>query len=154
MRSGYRAFWYSSIFAIASLMLVAGAALAQDQAELSPTGKITSGKLDFRQYCAQCHGKDAKGAGPVAPVLKKRPANLTLLSKNNGGVFPEEDVHDFIDGGKVAEAHGTRDMPIWGYAFMYRRSSHTSVGGGPLTDAEVKHKIDRLIDYIKSIQAK
>jgi mono/diheme cytochrome c family protein len=152
--SGYRALWGLSILAILGFAFVPRTALAQDQTELSPTGKITSGKLDFRENCAQCHGKDGKGDGPVAPVLKKKPANLTLLSKNNGGVFPEKDVHDFIDGGKVAEGHGTRAMPIWGYAFMYRRASHTGVGGGPLTEAEVKHKIDRLVDYIKTIQAK
>jgi mono/diheme cytochrome c family protein len=108
--------------------------------------------LDFRQYCAQCHGKHGTGEGPVAPALKKKPANLTLLSRNNGGVFPEDEVRDFIDGGKAAEGHGTRDMPIWGYAFMYRRSSHTAAGGAPLTEAQVKHKIGRLVDYVKSIQ--
>ena len=108
--------------------------------------------MDFRQYCAQCHGKDGTGEGPVAPALKKKPANLTLLSRNNGGVFPEDEVRDFIDGSKMAEGHGTRDMPIWGYAFMYRRSSHTGAGGAPLTEAEVKHKIGRLVDYVKSIQ--
>jgi hypothetical protein len=35
---------------------------------------------------------------------------------------------------------------------MYRRSSHTAAGGAPLTEAQVKHKIGRLVDYVKSIQ--
>lgn len=121
---------------------------------MTPSGKLTSGKLDFRQYCAQCHGKDAQGDGPVAPALKKKPANLTVLSKNNGGVFPESEVRDFIDGSKMAEGHGTREMPIWGYAFMYRRSSYTGAGGAPLSEEQVKHKIGMLVDYIKSIQTK
>jgi len=154
MKFERRAIWGLTALLILIFALMSKAVFAQDDEELSPTGQITSGKLDFRQYCAQCHGKDGTGNGPVAPALKKKPANLTLLSKNNGGVFPEDEVRDFIDGGKVAEGHGTRDMPIWGYAFKYRRSSHTGVGGGPLTGAQVRHKIDKLIDYIKSIQAR
>jgi mono/diheme cytochrome c family protein len=127
------------------------AALAQP--EMGPSGQITSGPLDFRQYCAQCHGPSGVGNGPVAAALKKKPANLTLLSKNNGGVFPEEEVRSFIDGTKTAEGHGTREMPIWGYAFMFRQASHTGTGGPPLSEEQVKHKIDRLVQYVKSIQA-
>jgi mono/diheme cytochrome c family protein len=152
MKLGRRATWSLPAFLILSFLITSKAVLAQESAEMSPTGQITSGALDFRQYCAQCHGKDGTGDGPVAPALKKKPANLTLLSRNNGGAFPEDEVRDFIDGGKAAEGHGTRDMPIWGYAFMYRRSSHTGAGGAPLTEAQVTHKIGRLVDYVKSIQ--
>ena len=152
MKLGRGATWSLPAFLILSFLITSKAVLAQESAEMSPTGQITSGKLDFRQYCAQCHGKHGTGEGPVAPALKKKPANLTLLSRNNGGVFPEDEVRDFIDGSKAAEGHGTRDMPIWGYAFMYRRSSHTGAGGAPLTEAQVKHKIGRLVDYVKSIQ--
>jgi hypothetical protein len=73
-------------------------------------------ELEYRWYCGQCHGMNATGNGPVAPALRKRPANLRLLSKNNGGVFPREEVRDFIDGRKVTSAHGSREMPIWGMA--------------------------------------
>ena len=73
-----------------------------------------TGELEYRWYCAQCHGMSATGNGQVAPALKRKPANLRLLSRNNGGVFPREDVRDFIDGRKGASAHGSREMPIWG----------------------------------------
>lgn len=127
----------------------AGAALAQ---EMGPGGTVTTGKLLFRQYCAQCHGMDATGDGPVSPALKKKPANLTVLSKNNGGTFPESEVREFIDGTKTAESHGTREMPIWGYAFMYRQGALTGTGGPPLTEREVKDRIETLVNYVKSIQ--
>jgi len=153
MKLGFRAAWSLPILLLLSFIIMSNTVLAQEGAEMSPTGQITSGKLDFRQYCAQCHGKEGIGDGPVAAALKKKPANLTLLSRNNGGVFPEQEVRDFIDGSKLAEGHGTREMPIWGYAFMYRQSSHTGPGGAPLTEAAVKHKIGRLVDYVKSIQA-
>src|SRR5579863_2794135 len=91
---------------MASVLVLGGAlvgfsvasALAQ---EMGPGGEVTSGKLLFRQYCAQCHGMDATGDGPVSPALKKKPANLTVLSKNNGGVFPADEVRNFIDGTKT-----------------------------------------------------
>ena len=127
------------------------AALAEGP-EMGPSGQVTSGASDFRQYCAQCHGPSGIGNGPVAPALKKKPANLTLLSKNNGGVFPEQEVRDFISGVKIAEGHGTREMPIWGYAFMFRQASHTGTGGAPLSQDQVNHKIDRLVEYVKTLQ--
>lgn len=151
MKLGFRAAWSLPALLMLSFIIMPKTVLAQG-AEMSPIGQLTSGKLDFRQYCAQCHGKDGTGNGPVAAALKKRPANLTVLSRSHGGVFPEKEVRDFIDGSKVAEGHGTREMPIWGYAFMYRQSSYTGPGGAPLTEDEVKHKITRLVDYIKSIQ--
>ena len=43
----------------------------------------------FRAHCAACHGLDGKGSGPVAPTLKIKPADLTVIAKNNGGKFPE-----------------------------------------------------------------
>jgi mono/diheme cytochrome c family protein len=128
---------------------------AYAQAEMGPSGLITSGKLDFRRYCAQCHGMDATGDGPVAPALKKKPANLTLLSKNNGGVFPEQEVRDFINGAKTSASHGTREMPIWGDAFRLRTASMgagAGMGSAGLTEAEVNAKINRLVEYVKSIQ--
>ena len=54
---------------------------------------------------------------------------------------------------KTAKSHGTREMPIWGYAFMYRQST---MGGqntaSPLSEQEVKQKINRLVEYIKTLQ--
>ena len=142
---------------LAAVLVLGGAivgltstALAQEGSGvvMGERGNIISGKLDFRQHCAQCHGMDATGDGPVAPALKKKPANLTMLSKNNGGVFPTDEVRNFIDGTKTAEGHGTREMPIWGYAFMHRPGS----SGVPESEQAVQNKINRLVEYVKSIQ--
>jgi len=142
---------------LAAVLVLGGAivgltstALAQEDSGvvMGERGNIISGKLDFRQHCAQCHGMDATGDGPVAPALKKKPANLTMLSKNNGGVFPTDEVRNFIDGTKTAEGHGTREMPIWGYAFMHRPGS----SGVPESEQAVQNKINRLVEYVKSIQ--
>jgi mono/diheme cytochrome c family protein len=161
MRGGKMAAKLRPLWKIMSVLMLGGGLLgvaggvAHAQAEMGPSGIVTSPKLDFRRYCAQCHGMDATGDGPVAPALKKKPANLTLLSKNNGGEFPEKEVRDFIDGTKTSAAHGTRAMPIWGDAFRMRSGAGAGAGssmGGGLTQAQVDAKINRLVEYIKSIQ--
>jgi mono/diheme cytochrome c family protein len=35
----------------------------------------------FKEYCASCHGADAKGHGPAVRALKVAPPDLTMLSK-------------------------------------------------------------------------
>ena len=148
-------FWnLASVVVLGGALIGSTATLARAQ-EMGPGGVVTNGKMEFRQYCAQCHGMSGTGTGPVAPALKKKPANLTLLSKNNGGVFPEKEVRDFIDGTKTAAAHGTREMPIWGNAFRLRQASMgAGYGGAGLTQAEVDQKVDTLVKYVKSIQEK
>ena len=136
---------------LAAVLVLGGAivgftsqAARADEPEMGPSGQLTSGKLDFRQYCQQCHGPTGVGDGPVAAALKKKPANLTLLSKNNGGVFPEDEVRNFINGSKTAEGHGTREMPIWGPIF-----------GQIAWDQDLgKIRIYNLTKYIESLQRK
>jgi mono/diheme cytochrome c family protein len=75
------------------------------------------GKSEFQSSCASCHGTDAKGDGPVSSQLKVPPPDLTILAKKNNGVFPTNAVYESIYGLKTIPAHGTREMPIWGYRF-------------------------------------
>jgi mono/diheme cytochrome c family protein len=97
----------------------------------------------FRNYCAPCHGNDGRGNGPAASSLRKPPADLTALSRKNGGKFPEAEVANTIKGDGVS-SHGSRDMPMWGELFH-------SVSSG---DTAVQLRIRNLGDYIKGIQQK
>lgn len=152
----HRIFWnLASVLVLGGALVGFAGGKAYAQVTMGPSGIVTSPALDFRRYCGQCHGTSGTGDGPVAPALKKKPANLTLLSANNGGVFPEEEVRDFIDGTKTSAAHGNRAMPIWGDAFRMRTASQ---GGGltqgsvGLTQQEVNTKINGLVMYVASIQ--
>ena len=72
----------------------------------------------FKAYCATCHGKDAKGNGPMAPSLRIAPPDLTRLAVRNGGMFPFLQVQKIISGEQQpAATHGTREMPVWGPIF-------------------------------------
>ena len=103
----------------------------------------TNGEVLYKEYCAVCHGNDAKGGGPAADALKKRPADLTQLSRKNGGKFPELSVMNYIQGQDVVAAHGSRDMPIWGTVFSQ------------LTNKDLAYmRINILIKYLVQIQAR
>ncbi len=101
------------------------------------------GKREYRSSCAACHGPDAKGDGPVRKNLKTPPTDLTVLAKNNNGVFPFDRVYEIIDGrNSTISSHGTREMPVWGYRF------------GPPQAFRFKNRMLAVIDYLKRIQEK
>jgi mono/diheme cytochrome c family protein len=108
-----------------------------------PTASVNGVDL-FKEYCAVCHGNDAKGTGPAADALKKRPADLTQLARKNGGTFPELHVMNFIKGDDLVAAHGSRDMPIWGTIFASM---------SPNQDL-VQVRVYNLLKYIEGVQAK
>ncbi len=105
--------------------------------------EVDVGKMEYQSSCAACHGIDAKGHGPVSKELKTRPPDLTVLTKNNNGVFPFNKVYEMIDGrNSTITSHGTREMPIWGYRF------------GPAHAFRFKARILAVIDYLDRIQEK
>ena len=103
-----------------------------------------AGKARFMESCAVCHGPQAVGDGPYAALLNKKPANLTLLAKNNGGTFPFNVVYDSIDGRGPNGAHGTKDMPVWG--------SNWKGANAQGAETAVRGRILETIIYLRSIQ--
>ncbi len=115
--------------------------------------RFEQGALDFLSYCAPCHGRDGTGKGPVAMDLVKKPANLTTVAQRNGGIFPQDEVRQRIDGRNLPTAHGTSDMPVWGYWFKLQANAAGMLQDNQVdAEAEVKERIDRLVDYIASLQ--
>jgi hypothetical protein len=66
----------------------------------------------YIQYWGSCHGEDGRGGGPVSAYLKIKVPNLTLLKKNNKGIYPMDNVMSAIDGRRTVRAHGDRKMPF------------------------------------------
>jgi mono/diheme cytochrome c family protein len=99
----------------------------------------------FRAHCAACHGSDGKGGGPVAPTLKTKPADLTVIAKNSGGKFPSERVRRIITGDEPSLlSHGSREMPIWGPIF-HQIEADQDFGNV---------RLENLVKYLESIQQK
>lgn len=110
------------------------------------------GHRDFLNYCAACHGADAKGDGTLGEFLTLKVPDLTQLSKFNAGKFPEEKVIEVIDGRVDVKVHGMRDMPVWGDWF--NREAASGSADKQARELIVNDRIASLINYIKSIQAK
>ena len=75
------------------------------------------GKEMYMQYCSSCHGPDGKGSGSVSAFLKVKVPDLTLLKKNNKGIYPMDQVILAIDGRRKVRSHGDPKMPVWGESF-------------------------------------
>jgi mono/diheme cytochrome c family protein len=72
----------------------------------------------YQAYCAVCHGKTAKGDGPMERHLRVAPPDLTRIAKRNGGSFPKQHIEQILSGeAELPTGHGTREMPLWGPIF-------------------------------------
>jgi mono/diheme cytochrome c family protein len=135
---------------LAAILIFAGGAAAQPSApaaqqEHIPPNSVPTGKEMFKQYCAACHGLDAKGHGPARAALKVPAADLTTLSKRHGGEFPYDYVTNVLRFGPGVAAHGSSDMPTWGGIFQYMDNYN---------QAAVQKRVKNLCDYIASLQEK
>ena len=108
---------------------------------------VEVGGQAFATHCASCHGADARGSGPVAAALNVPPADLTRIATRRGGDFPADDIAAWIDGRLALPAHGTREMPVWGYRFA------EGLPPGELTQELVRGRILTVVEYLRSIQA-
>lgn len=107
-------------------------------------GVEAAGKKRYMDYCAVCHGADAKGSGPFAKMLTTPPADLTVLTKNAGGTFPFDRIFETIDGRTtVGGAHGSPEMPIWGGEWK---------GSSVASETALRGRVLEMIIYLRSIQ--
>jgi hypothetical protein len=132
--------------AVAIAAGVTGSASGQLSTQDKPFSLLSPsvyGVDNFHAYCSPCHGRDAKGHGPVASALKRAPTDLTTLAAKNHGVFPRAQVRTYITNGSPdIAAHGSSVMPVWGPTFRALDSS----------DRSVALRIANVVEYLASIQ--
>jgi mono/diheme cytochrome c family protein len=128
-----------------ALLLVTQMVMAQTkvikEVNAKPNMAYTGAEV-FKLYCAVCHGADGRGNGPAAEALKTRPNDITQLSKQNSGKYPQGRVRDIIVGDTLINAHGTKEMPMWGDVF---RSISPN-------EQFTEMRVTNLVIYIQSIQ--
>ena len=115
---------------------------AQDQNQL-PADYVPSGGAIYIQYCAACHGADARGNGPVKKALRKPAPNLTTLAKRHGGKFPYAYVTGVLRFAPGVPSHGSGDMPMWGPLFEYYYNQKSA-----------QQRIQNLCDFLAALQEK
>lgn len=134
--------------------LFLASAVASLIAQAAPVAAASdSARLDFLALCADCHNPDAKGNGPLAKNLKKIPPDLTRIRERAHGVFDEKAVYDWILGLKMTQAHGTREMPIWGDWLMDEEvEDSTSLDAAEAAEKEVHRRIMAIVKYLETLQ--
>ena len=130
-------------FAIVTALMTAPSLYGQVRPDTAlPAGPDPfTGSISFDLYCASCHGRWGEGNGPAASSLRTAPADLTLLTRRNRGIFPRERVTATIDGSSGSATHGSADMPVWGPTF--RATDPDGVGAVRLRN---------LVAFVDSIQ--
>jgi len=134
-----------AVVAVCGLTSAAQEAKTTVKREPAQMTSPSSGKEMFVSYCAPCHGKNAKGDGPASTALKQLPADLTTLSKRNGGKYPTDKVNAVLRGQANLMAHGDQEMPVWGPVFW-------RMSGGK--EEIVQMRIANLNRYLESLQEK
>lgn len=129
---------FISAFAIALGAMVSGAR-AQD---------ADIGKVLYGQYCAACHGVDAKGDGPLTEVMTTEVSDLTGLSRRNDGQFPMLEVIHIIDGRTGLRGHGG-PMPTFGDLFTVETEGTV---GRYASVIETRGRMLSLALYLESVQ--
>jgi mono/diheme cytochrome c family protein len=107
---------------------------------------IAAGRQLYQEYCATCHGPQGRGDGQLKELLLLPPADLTQLSKRNGGEYPFRRIYQMIDGRWVIKGHGAKDMPVWGPQFR------TDIRSSPEADAIARGRILEVMFFLQSIQ--
>jgi mono/diheme cytochrome c family protein len=135
--------------------LSSSSAFAQSDAQPTLDKQIEEGEAIFQVYCSPCHGRDARGEGPVAADLKTTPPSLREIAKRRGGAFDESQVAAYIDGRNMPRAHGTPEMPVWGSLFRYvAEVSDTLASDEQAIEHKAQERIAMLVKYLATLQEK
>jgi mono/diheme cytochrome c family protein len=134
--------WHIGTFLLSASFATAILAAHNIQTE---TPDVVAGKKTYMEYCAACHGEDARGMGPAASAMKTPPADLTTLAKRHDGKFPEDYVTRIVRFGQPIQAHGSADMPVWGPIFNTRDK---------FIELAVRQRIKNLCQYLATLQEK
>ena len=103
-----------------------------------------SGKQMYDEYCAVCHGANAKGNGSAAAVLVPRPTDLTSLTSRNGGRFPKHQVRYLLMDQDFYHDQAGKDMPSWGPALRSLEKTHPEM---------LELRVHNLMAYLETVQA-
>ena len=131
---------------VLTALLAFGASSTRAEDTRAAESREQSGAALYQQYCGACHGADADGKGPMAPVLREPPPDLTRIASRRDGVFPEAEIARIINGSDPIVSHGTSEMPVWGKRFT------EGMPPSAAAEAERRGQAILLVSYLRSIQ--
>lgn len=131
--------WTIGLVAASLVLWACGEAEMPDQED---------GERIYEANCETCHGINGRGDGEIANSLSSKPADLSVLSRNNGGAFPVSKVLSKIDG--YSENSDMRAvMPQFG-ALFEGDLVPVETEDGVLTPTP--RKLAALLEYLETVQ--
>ncbi|MFO7770401.1 MAG: cytochrome C [Roseovarius gahaiensis] len=136
------------IFAALAVLPLAGCMAEQsaDASTATNAARVAHGADMYEVYCTSCHGRAARGDGPLADDLSVRPADLTGLAARNGGVFPYAET--------MARIHGYpgqfHEMPQFGPLLEGPHVAWQDPATGAVIDTP--RALLALVSYLASVQ--
>ena len=103
-----------------------------------------SGHDMYTAYCAVCHGKDGKGAGPAAAALK-------FLHRSHGSEQEQRREISLRPGDRGSQRHGG-SAGAWLQRYAGLGTAVLELSHG--SEGEVQLRMQNLTKYIKSLQEK
>lgn len=129
------------------LALGAGLGLAALVAACAPEAGPGGARADFAAYCAACHGNDGRGGGPLAEGMEPVPADVTLITRRNGGVFPKAQVMGHIAGYTM----GRSESPMPQFSDLLE-GPQVMFDDGSGQAVPTPARLVALADYVQSLQ--
>ena len=143
----------SAIRVLASAGLLAGLVGCEGDGDRPPvaaaggSGEHGPGRILYHTYCQSCHGDAGRGDGRAASSLRTPPTDLTRLWERYGTPLDRKKLAEYIDGRRLLDAHGPREMPIWGSEFFEDAPPTT-----PNVEGAKRRLIEVLVQYLESLQ--
>ena len=131
------------------LILLLAACVPAAAPPATPPGPA-SGKADFMELCAPCHGVTGKGDGELGKTLAHPPADLTGISARHGGAFPMAYVMSKIWGyqkGKAPTALMPKFAPLMEGPLVL-------VDTGDGIQTPTPQRLVQIAEYLRTIQGK
>ncbi|MDR3764731.1 MAG: cytochrome c [Acidobacteriota bacterium] len=135
--------WRNALIIVAVILLMVPVVFSQNSSvKQVPIKNVPAadGQQMYAAYCASCHGADGRG-GPAALSLRRAPADLTQLSRQNQGRYPSLRVQQTI----LASTHSS-EMPQWRGLF------YSLCPGNRMAEAETMARGVNLARYVETLQ--
>lgn len=134
-------FW-KTLAGFGAVLALAACLMPEKQAE-------NTGPQDFADYCSGCHGATGNGDGELAVTLRRKPSDLTKLSRRNKGAFPTTRVMAQIWG--YTGKKGTGVMPDFAPLL---EGDLVPYDGGDGIATPTPIRLVEIAEYVKSLQQK
>ena len=116
-------------------------------AACAPEATIATARGDYMNLCADCHGPEGKGNGPLAAGMTPAPVDVTRIARDNDGDFPKARVMSHIYG--FTPGRSESPMPQFGDLLDGPTVLYDS-GDGIMTPTPAR--LVALMEYVQQMQ--